>query len=95
MSWIIGNLIFLTFTDMIFYLTPELDMVQDGDHKRELPVINDHTVQNDSNSDEGTIQINMEQAANDHAVQPPVIHKFFRLFGDIRSVSLSSVTSKK
>ena len=68
----------------------ELDRVQDGNHKRELPVVDDQTVQNDSDLDEDTIQINMEQVVNDHTVQPPVIYTFLWLFGDIHSISLVS-----
>ena len=75
---------------MTFYLTTEPDRVQDGDHKRELPVVDDQTVQNDSDLDEDTIQINMEQVDNDHAIQPPIIYMFIWLFGDIRSISFVS-----
>ena len=75
---------------MTFYLTMELNRVQDCDHKRELPVVDDQTWQNDSDSDEDTIQINMEQVVNNHAIQPPIIYMFLWLFGDIRSISLVS-----
>ena len=68
----------------------EFDRAQDGDHKRELLVVDNRTVQDDSDSDEDTMQTNMEEAVDEHAVQLPVIHTFLQSFGDIRSISLVS-----
>lgn len=80
---------FLASTDATFYLTLETKFVTGHENERELRVVDDRSVAEESTSDDGTIELSSDEEVlvDDGGIKFPMLQSFLRSFGEIRSVS--------